>query len=133
MKLALLLVAIPLFAQDDISAVRLAVDPYVKGSDVAAQRKAFHPEAKLFVADGKGGVRIIPVAEFLANVEKSLATTAPPHRVLDAIEVTGTVAVARVSAVMNGNVVTDYLSLVRAGNDWVIVNKTFHVAARQSP
>lgn len=116
-------------SQDEV-AVRAAVEHYLQGhatGDGAHMRIAFHPEAKLFfIRDGAFMQRTS--ADYIAGFSgQPAADEAQRRRRIDDVDVTGTAAVARVVLDYPNALFTDYLSLLRIGDEWKVVNKIFHV------
>lgn len=94
-------------------------------------RQAFHPDAKLFwVKDGTLSTRTS--AEFAAGASgKPPADEAQRRRRIVLVDVTGDAAVVKVELDYPTVVFTDYLSMLKLGTEWKVVNKTFH--ARPKP
>lgn len=94
-------------------------------------RQAFHPDAKLFwVKDGALTTRTS--AEFAAGASgKPPADEAQRRRRIVLVDVTGDAAIVKVELDYPTVVFTDYLSMLKVGTEWKVVNKTFH--ARPKP
>ncbi len=94
-------------------------------------RQAFHPDAKLFwVKDGALTTRTS--AEFAAGASgKPPADEAQRRRRIVLVDVTGDAAIVKVELDYPTVVFTDYLSMLKLGTEWKVVNKTFH--ARPKP
>lgn len=129
---SLLLVAPAALAQGKSSeeaGVRAAIEHYFKGhstGDGANHRLAFHPEAKLFwIRDGQLATRTSE--EYAAG---SKGTPAPDEaqrkRRIDFIDISGNAAIAKVTLDHPEVTFTDYMSLLKIGDEWKIVNKTFY-------
>jgi hypothetical protein len=105
--------------------IRNAVNLYMS-PDPAKVKEAFYPSANLYTADGKGGLRIIPVDQFLNNIRKaeSSGQVRPPMSV-DFISRAGNIAVVRLTETFDGGPAVDYLSLVGGNSGWKIASKTF--------
>jgi hypothetical protein len=114
----------------DHEGVLSAVDTYCKGvfrGDLDLLRSVFHPKAALF-AEVRGLPYYKPLEEYLAVVANRESPEALGELFLMkpiAVEVTHEIAFAKVHCPMLGYNYTDYLSLVREGGRWVIVNKLF--------
>lgn len=115
--------------------VEQAVKHYVKGmaaADTAALQQVFHPTAQLHtVKDGRisaidASTWYAKVAETGADASKRQASLGAERRVRE-VHVTGTAAMARVETRYGAKRVTDYLSLVREGAQWWIVERVTHV------
>lgn len=128
-----LLLAAPAFAQDaadqvDTDGVRAALDLYLQGhatGDGAYMTQAFHPDAKLFwIADGE--VRQRTATEFAAGFRGEPAPDeAKRARRIVSVEVTGDAAIGVIELDYPTVKFIDYMSLLRVGDRWQIVNKTF--------
>lgn len=94
-------------------------------------RQAFHPDAKLFwVKDGALTTRTS--AEFAAGASgKPPADEAQRRRRIVLVDVAGDAAIVKVELDYPTVVFTDYLSMLKLGGEWKVVNKTFH--ARPKP
>ncbi len=118
-------------------AVRAVVVDYLEGmcwGDEAKLRRAFHPGA-LQVGHFGETYEFFPLEEFIAwlKAEETEAEGAPIVAELLSIEVTGTVAVAKLTDTCFGTDFTDYLVMVKdrpdASGRWQIVTKAYHVHA----
>jgi hypothetical protein len=114
----------------DHEAVLGVVDIYCKGvyrGDLDLLRSVFHPKAALF-AEVRGQPYYRLLDEYLGVVANraSPAAQGEPFRMKPlAVEVTHEIAFAKVHCPMLGYNYIDYLSLVREGGRWIIVNKLF--------
>jgi hypothetical protein len=118
-------------------AVRRVVVDYLEGmcwGDEAKLRRAFHPGA-LQVGHFAGTYEFFPLEEFIAwlKAEATEPEGSPIIAELLSIEVTGTVAVAKLTNTCFGTDFTDYLVMVKDRPDpsgrWQIVTKAYHVHA----
>jgi hypothetical protein len=115
---------------NDHLAVLEAVSAYCKGvftGDVDLLKSVFHPKAALF-AEVRGEPYYKPFDDYLgvvANRKSPQALGEPFLMKPVSVEVTHHIAFARVHCPMLGYNYTDYLSFVREGGRWVIVNKLF--------
>jgi hypothetical protein len=89
-------------------------------------KQAFHPGATMFYARNDSLIAV-PIPEYIARVEESRAKGPPPKRVerIAQVDISGTSAVARIELEYPQQKLTDYMSLVRYGGEWRIVNKIF--------
>jgi hypothetical protein len=122
---------------EEHEAVRAVVLDYLEGmcwGDEAKLRRAFHPGA-LQVGHFAGTYEFFPLEEFIAWLkgEETAPEGSPIIAELLSVEVTGTVAVAKLADTCFGSDFTDYLMLVKdrpdASGQWQIVTKTYHVHA----
>lgn len=118
-------------------AVREVVIDYLEGmvwGDEARLRRAFHPDA-IQVGHFADTYEFFPLQEFIdwLRTEASAPPGSPYTAELVSIEVTGTVAVVKVTDSCFGTDFTDYLVMVkdRPGPEgrWQIVTKAYHVHA----
>ena len=118
-------------------AVRRVVIDYLEGmiwGDEEKLRRAFHPKA-LQVGHFADTYEFFPLEEFIAWVKLEETQAVGTAYVADllAIEVTGTVAIAKLSDSCFGTEFTDYLMMVKDRPDaegrWQIVTKAYLVHA----
>ena len=89
-------------------------------------KQAFHPGATMFFARNDSLIAV-PIPEYIARVEESRAKGPPAKRVerIADVDISGTSAVARIELEYPNQKLTDYMSLVKYGGEWRIVNKIF--------
>ena len=89
-------------------------------------KQAFHPGATMFFARNDSLIAV-PIPEYIARVEESRAKGPPPKRIerIAQVDISGTSAVARLELEYPQQKLTDYMSLVKYGGEWRIVNKIF--------
>jgi hypothetical protein len=107
-------------------AVEKPLKMYLSG-DPEQLKQAFHPGATMFFARNDSLIAV-PIPEYIARVAASRAKgDAPPQRVerIANVDITGTSAVARIELEYPQQKLTDYMSLVKYGGEWRIVNKIF--------
>lgn len=118
-------------------AVRAVVVDYLEGmvwGDEEKLRRAFHPGA-LQVGHFAETYEFFPLEEFIQWIRDEETQPAGSAYVAEllAIEVTGTVALAKVTDSCFGTDFTDYLVLVKdrptPDGQWQIVTKAYHVHA----
>jgi hypothetical protein len=109
----------------DREAVEKPLKMYLSG-EPAQLRQAFHPGATMFFARNDSLIAV-PIPEYIARVEESRAKGPPPKRVerIAQVDISGTSAVARIELEYPNQKLTDYMSLVKYGGEWRIVNKIF--------
>lgn len=127
---AVLLVAAALPGQNPEEAgVRAALGHYLQGhatGDGAHMRAAFHPRANLYsIRDG--AYAELTSADYAARFSgKPAADEAERRRRIEAIDITGTAAVAKIVLEYPGVTFTDYMTLLKVDGEWKIVAKAFH-------
>ena len=131
---AIVLAAAPAIG-DDSSDVRAVIQSaYVDGVhvklDPAAMRKGFHPDFRMLVLkDGK--MTAVTLEEWITRMEAGAKKNPDaPRPAIKAefpvVNVTGNAAVARVEIYRDGkHTFTDYLSLYKFADGWMIVGKIF--------
>ncbi|MDQ3949450.1 MAG: nuclear transport factor 2 family protein [Gemmatimonadota bacterium] len=110
------------------AAVRAALEHYLQGhatGDGAHHRVVFHPESKLFwVRDGQLMQRTS--ADYIAGAPgKPAPDEAQRKRRIVSVDVTGNAASAKIELDYPNAKLTDYMSLLKVGGEWKIVNKIF--------
>jgi hypothetical protein len=110
------------------AAVRAALEHYIQGhatGDGTHFSLVFHPESKLFwVRDGQLMQRTS--ADYIAGAPgKPAADEAQRKRRIVSVDVTGNAASAKIELDYPNAKLTDYMSLLKVGNEWKIVNKIF--------
>jgi protease I len=115
----------------DFDLIARTVQLYFEGmyySDVEKLKKAFHPNAVLH-GYIEGELIHLPLDGWLERV-KCVPAPAESGEAYDmrivSIDVTGRVAAVKVADLYIGRRFTDYLSLVKVEDNWVIVDKIFH-------
>ncbi len=116
--------------------VRQALEHYLQGQatgDPESFKKAFHSEAKLFwVRDGQLAQRTS--AEYISGASgKPAADEAQRQRRIESIDISGNAAIARIVLDYPNVRFTDYMSLLKVGDEWKIVNKTFYAQQKTRP
>lgn len=116
---------------DELGAIREPIDLYFRAQatgDGDMIRRAFHPEARLSRIDA-GRLVQMTAEEFAKRFDGS-----PPKdeharlRRIVSMDVTGDVAVVKLELDYPGVFFTDYMTLLRVGNGWRIINKSYHAA-----
>jgi ketosteroid isomerase-like protein len=120
---------------DDASDVKAVIQSaYVEGVhvklDAAKMRKGFHPDFRMLVLkDGK--MSAVTLEEWISRMElREKENPNAPRPAIKAdfpmVNVTGNAAVARVEITRDGkHTFTDYLSLYKFPDGWMIVSKIF--------
>lgn len=116
-------------------AVRRVVVDYLEGmiwGDEDKLRRVFHPQA-LQVGHFAETYEFFSLEDFLSwlRTEEKLTSGSPFNAELISIEVTGTVAIAKVTDSCFGSDFTDYLVMVKdrptPDGRWQVVTKAYHV------
>lgn len=110
------------------AAVRKALDHYLQGHATGSGAEfamAFDTVANLYFMRGDT-LRVWPSREYIAAAPgKPAADEAKRKRRIDFIDVTGTAAVAKITLEYPIVTFTDYMSLLKVGDEWKIVAKMF--------
>lgn len=108
----------------DEEAITKVIQHYFDGG--MEMRKAFYPQANMwYVRDGE--LVQVPIEDFLTRVEAN-AGQQPEQEVLKSIvsiDRFKDAAVAKLELKGPNSVIYDYMSLMKADGEWVIVNKIF--------
>lgn len=113
----------------EVDAVRAVVVDYLEGmiwGQTERIERAFHPRA-IMAGHFAGGYEFMSRQEFVDFLRKGPGEPvgSPYVAELLSVEVTGSVAVAKVSDTCFGTDFTDWLVMVKDGGHWQIVAKTF--------
>ena len=116
----------------DLERIAQTIQHYFDGMyyrDLARLRKAFHPQAYLFGYRQEECLHI-SADEWFKMVESRPvpADSGEPYDMrIIATDATGAVATVKVADLYQGLRFTDYLTLLKMDENWVIVNKAFHI------
>jgi hypothetical protein len=128
----LVILAAPLAAQSvdaDTKAIRNVIGVYFRGHATAnpdTMRAAFMPTAHI---EGvrNGAFVSWTVDQYVANFRGQPAADEPTRtRVIDAVDVVGTAAMARATLKHGATTFTDYFVLLKSDGKWLIANKVYH-------
>jgi hypothetical protein len=121
----------------DLQRIRQTVQLYFDGmyhSDVEKLKKAFHPNAAL-MGYFSGNLTHIPLEKWVEMVaaRPSPAKNGEEYNMrLVSMDLTENVAMVKVKDLYLGLWFTEYLSLVKIEDQWLIVNKIFHHEPKMS-
>jgi hypothetical protein len=122
-------------AGEDEAAIKAVIlsayrDGLCNVGDVELVKKGFHPEFRLLgIKDD--ALTILPIADWIKyTAEKKAAGKFPPANLVNMefplIDITGNAAMVKVKFLVGDkHVYTDYLSLFRFADGWMIVNKIY--------
>jgi hypothetical protein len=118
----------PVSAQTPDEEVRAPIVQYFKGhatGDGVEMRKAFLPSGHI---EGirNGDFSSWTVDEYVALFKGPAPDESGRKRTIDAVDVSGTAAMARATLVHGGTTFTDYFVLVKVGGEWKIANKVYY-------
>lgn len=120
-----------MMSRHDASAIRAVIERYFRGhakADAQEMQQAFWPSAHI------EGVREGAFSSWTRDAYCSVFTGTPAgdeaqrRRVLDAVDVQGTAAMARATLHHGDRVFTDYFLLLRVNGEWRIANKVYHLS-----
>lgn len=122
--------------QADNAAARVPLDNYIQGHATGNgdfMRKAFHPEAKVMAfRDGK--LTNLTAEEFASRFNgKPADDEAQRKRRIESVEITGNAGIGKIVLDYPSVTFTDYMSLLKVGDEWKIVNKVFYAEPRPKP
>ena len=108
---------------------RVPLDNYIQGHATGNgdfMRKAFHPDAKIMAfRDGK--LMNLTAEEFASRFNGKPAADEPQRkRRIEHVEITGNAGVGKIVLEYPTVTYTDYMSLLKVGDEWKIVNKVFY-------
>jgi hypothetical protein len=113
--------------------VRETVETYLRGlkfNDVESLKKAFYPEAKLLFVKKDGSLGQLTQEQWYKGFEGSAGKEEEGALKIVSVDVTAGAASVKVREEYPQSVYTDYLSLLKLGGTWKIVNKIY-VAERK--
>lgn len=115
------------------AAVRVPLEAYLRGhatGDTSAFRRAFWKEAKLwFIRDGQ--LTSLTADEYIARGSgRPAADEAQRRRRIVSVHITGSAAVAVIELDYPATHFIDYMTLLKVGDEWRIINKSFHAMPR---
>lgn len=115
-------------ASGDEAAVRSTVQAYLYGlkfNTVDSLKRAFWPEAKLYFVGKDGGLGQLSQADWYKSFAQSAGKEEKGDLRIASVEVTRDIATVKVVEDYPGSRYIDYLSLVKWGGTWRIVNKVY--------
>ncbi|HZI62763.1 MAG TPA: nuclear transport factor 2 family protein [Pyrinomonadaceae bacterium] len=115
---------------------RVPLDNYIQGHATGNgdfMRKAFHTDAKIMAfRDGK--LMNMTAEEFASRFNgKPAADEAQRKRRIENVEITGNAGVGKIVLEYPTVTYTDYMSLLKVGDEWKIVNKVFYAEPKAKP
>ena len=124
-------------AESDIAAIEAVLWTYLDGlheGDADKLGRAFHPVAHLY-SERDGQVVDLPREEWLAMVRGRASAKSqglPRHDRILSIDLSGpTTAQVKLACAIPPRFFTDYLLLLKTGEGWRIVSKSFRTETRQ--
>ena len=128
LRAAVLVADAPPEPPPDEAAVRRTVETYLHGlkfNDVASFQKAFLPEAKLYFVKKDGSLGQLTQEQWYAGFAPNAGREEEGDLRITSVDVTGTAASVKVREEYPNSIYTDYVSLLKLGGEWKIVNKIF--------
>jgi hypothetical protein len=115
---------------------RVPLENYIQGHATGNgdfMRKAFHTDAKIMAfRDGK--LTNLTAEEFASRFNGKPATDeAQRKRRIEHVEITGNAGVGKIVLDYPTVTYTDYMSLLKIGDEWKIVNKVFYAEPKAKP
>ena|SRR5688500_2165701 len=120
----------------ETAAARVPLENYIQGHATGNgdfMRKAFHTEAKVMAfRDGK--LMNMTSEEFASRFNgKPAPDEAQRKRRIESVEITGNAGVGKIVLDYPTVTYTDYMSLLKVGDEWKIVNKVFYAEPKAKP
>ncbi|MCG4453891.1 nuclear transport factor 2 family protein [Pseudomonas sp. MMS21-TM103] len=117
----------------DKQAINQVVRNYVEGMVFANQarlRQAFHPDCRI-IGHYHGELEWLSLDDFIAAIEAEgpAPSSTEPVWEVESIDITGDAAAVKMTDLYFDLKFTDYLALLKIGQDWVIVNKLYYYHA----
>ena len=119
--------------QSEDALVRQAVEAYLHGvkfNDVTSLKKAFYPEAKLFFVKRDGTLGQLTQEQWYKGFEASAGKEEKGDLKIVSVDITGDAASVKVREEYPNSIYTDYVSLLKLGGEWKIVNKVYVAEAK---
>lgn len=115
---------------------RVPLENYIQGHATGNgdfMRKAFHTDAKIMAyRDGK--LTNLTAEEFASRFNgKAAPDEAQRKRRIEHVEITGNAGVGKIVLDYPTVTYTDYMSLLKVGDEWKIVNKVFYAEPKARP
>jgi hypothetical protein len=116
---------------NDTELINQTVEHYFKGmyhGDVERLKKAFHPQA-LVIGYFDGNLAFNSLDQFLGFIKAAPVPSGKGEEYdmrIVSMDITGAVGIVKVADLYQGRRFTDYLSMLKEGDNWVIINKAFH-------
>src|SRR5215510_12265677 len=131
----LLALAVTCAAQQssDEALVRKAVETYLHGlkfNDVASLKKAFTADAKLLFVKKDGSLGQLTQEQWYKGFESSAGKEEQGDLKIVSVDITGDAASVKVREEYPNSIYTDYVSLLKLGGEWKIVNKVYVAEAK---
>ena len=95
-------------------------------------KKAFWPEAKLFLVKNDGQLGQLTQSQWYEGFAASAGKEEKGDLKITDVDITGNAASVKVEEDYPGSVYIDYLSLLKFNGEWKIVNKILHVPAEEA-
>lgn len=119
----------------DLDAIRVPLENYLMGHKTGKaeyMKKAFYTEGKLMYMRG-GKYSTIDFKDYIGRMNgKPAKDEAMRKRWIESIDVTGNVAVGKIILDYPTVKFTDYMALLKIGDEWKIVNKAFYIERKQA-
>ncbi len=116
-------------------AVRIPLESYLKGHETGKaeyMKSAFHSDGHLmFIRDGK--YTAISFSDYIGRMKGEAAPDeAQRKRYIESIDIAGDAAVGKIVLDYPNAKFVDYMTLLKIGGEWKIVNKAFNVENKMS-
>lgn len=115
------------YAQTDLEQIQETLTNYIEGTangEPDRLRKAFHPDFNLYTVVGEDSLRVWDGQDYISGFKEGRKSNRIGRII--SIDHENNAAIAKVEIVMpNRGVYTDYFLLLKLGEDWKIIHKTY--------
>ncbi len=118
---------------DDETAVRVTIQHYLHGlkfNDIDNLKQAFYPEARLFFIKKNGELGQLTQSEWYEGFKSTPGKEEEGDLKIASLDIVGNAASVKVEENYPASRYTDFLSLLKVGGQWRIVNKIFYAESK---
>jgi Putative lumazine-binding len=113
---------------NDTISIKNCIEHYFKAvdnSNVDELSKGFYPGAIMFWLDSTGRMDYITQNGWKARMKETPNPAKASERIILNIDLTKDICIAKIRSTYSDKIYVDYLSMVKTGNIWKIVNKIY--------
>ncbi len=113
-------------AQSEEAAVRATAMDYIEGTangEIERIRRAFHETAALYAVNNEGGLRKIPIDQYIGYFKQGQKNDRKGKII--SVDLLNDAAQVKIEIVSGQWKFTDYLLLLKLDEGWKIINKSF--------
>ena len=122
----LLVLSVSASAQSEADAVRATAMDYIEGTangEIERIRRAFHETAALYAVNDEGGLRKIPIDQYIGYFKPGVKNDRQGKII--SVDLVNDAAQVKIEIVSGQWRFTDYLLLLKLDGGWKIINKSF--------